>query len=176
MAFARCIAAGLRRLPSHRGAVRLRATLTDAEWRWYGSRPVVTEWAFCPALADGAVRLPGTVDFLIWSATGRRTSVLAPEVPGQVVFLPGTSFKVLQVRDGERREVLLRQLSDRETSGDAQAGANPAPFDDFALAGLEKAQAAWAGRGEDGELPEEHAGRFGSPPGLILGGRERVYL
>jgi len=60
VAFARCIAAGLRRLPSHRGAVRLRATLTDAEWRWYGSRPVVTEWAFCPALADGAVRLPGT--------------------------------------------------------------------------------------------------------------------
>ncbi len=58
--FGRCVAAGLSRLPTYRGATRLRAALADAEWRWYGSRRLVTEWAFCPALATGHARLPGT--------------------------------------------------------------------------------------------------------------------
>ena len=165
--FARCVNAGLRRLPSHRGAVRLRATLSDAEWNWYGSQRLVTEWAFCPALNDGTAALPGNVAFLIWSATARRTSALAPEVPGQVLFLPGTRFKVLQVRDGERREVLLREMSASETAPAAPVETEPVPLDDIALTGLGKANVAWIGTKQRAELPQEYARRFGDPPGLI---------
>jgi hypothetical protein len=165
--FARCVNAGLRRLPSHRGAVRHCAALSDAEWNWYGSQRLITEWAFCSALTDGAVPLPGNVDFLIWSATARRTSALAPEVPGQVVFLPGTRFKVLAVRDGERRAVLLREMSAVETAPGVAPGTDPAPLDQLALTGLGKANVAWAGMKRSTALPQEHAHRFGNPPGLI---------
>ena len=165
--FARCVSAGLRRLPSHRGAARLRATLTDAEWGWYGRQQLVTEWAFCSALTDGTVKLPGNVDFLIWSATARRTSALAPEMPGQVLFLPGTLFRVLEVRDGPRREVLLREMPARETAPGEPLGVEPAPLDEIALTGLGKSNVAWLGMKQVAELPPEHARRFGHPPGLI---------
>jgi hypothetical protein len=165
--FARCVNAGLRRLPSHRGAVRLRATLSDAEWSWYGSVRLFTEWAFCPALTDGTVKLPGNVDFLIWSATARRTSALAPEIPGQVLFLPGALFKVLEVRDGPRREVLLREMSARETASGEPLGLEPTPLDEMAFTGLGKANVAWLGMKQGTELPQEYAHRFGHPPGLI---------
>jgi hypothetical protein len=165
--FARCVNAGLRRLPSHRGAVRLRATLSDAEWSWYGSVRLITEWAFCPALTDGTVQLPGNVDFLIWSATARRTSALAPEMPGQVLFLPGTLFRVLEVRDGPRREVLLREMSARETASGEPLGLEPTPLDEIALTGLGKTNVAWLGMKQRAELPQEYAHRFGNPPGLI---------
>jgi hypothetical protein len=162
--FARCVNAGLRRLPSHRGAVRLRAMLSDAELDWYASQQLVTEWAFCPALTDGGAELPGNVDFLIWSATARRTSALVPEVSGQVVFLPSTRFKVLEVRDEERRTVLLRELSAREAE---PSGAGMAPLDESALTGLEKASVAWSGTRPGTALPQEYARRFCSPPGLL---------
>jgi hypothetical protein len=165
--FARCVNAGLRRLPSHRGAVRLRATLSDAEWSWYGSQRLITEWAFCPALTDGTAALPGDVDFLIWSATARRTSALAPELPGLVVFLPGTRFRVLEARDGERRAVLLREMSAVETASGAPPGTDQEPLDEIALAGLGKASAAWAAAKQGTELPREYARRFGVPPGLL---------
>jgi hypothetical protein len=166
--FARCVASGLRRLPSYRGAARLRATLDDDEWQWYGGRRLVTEWAFTPALTSHSFRLPGAVDFLIWSMTARRTDLLAPEVAGQVLFLPGTSFKVLRVRDGDRREVLLRELWSGEIAPDGRVDTSQVPLDDVALAGLEKASDAWAKEKAGGELPERYASRFGSPPGLIL--------
>ena len=165
--FARCVNAGLRRLPSHRGAVRLRATLSDAEWSWYGCVRLITEWGFCAALTDGTVKLPGNVDFLIWSATARRTSALAPELPGQVLFLPGTLFKVLEVRDGDRREVLLREMSARETASGEPPGLEPTPLDEIALTGLGKTNVAWLGMKQGAELPQEYADRFGNPPGLI---------
>lgn len=170
--FARCVAAGLGRLPSYRGAARLRATLADAELRWYQSRRLVTEWAFCPALTDGSIRLPGTVDFLIWSMTARRTSLLAPEAAGQVLFLPGTSFKVLRVRDSGRPEVLLRELSTGEITAGGRVSTGRVPLDDLALTGLEKASRAWAGAEGNGELPGQDARRFGNPPGLIGGATE----
>jgi hypothetical protein len=170
--FARCVASGLGRLPSYRGATRLCATIEDAEWHWYESRRLVTEWAFCPALTDGAARLPGTVDFLIWSMTARRTRLLAPDVASQVVFLPGTSFKVLRVREGERREVLLRELSAGEIAADGRVETGQVPLDDLALAGLEKAMDAWAHADTGGELPREYAWRFGNPPGLNINAAE----
>jgi hypothetical protein len=174
--FARCVAAGLRRLPSYRGAARLRATLTDVEYRWYGGRRLVTEWAFCPALTDGSIELSGSVDFLIWSVTARRTSLLAPDIASQVLFLPGTSFKVLDVREGERREVLLRELAVGEIGPDGQVETGQVPLDDVAMSGLEKAGDRWARARRGGALPERHARRFANPPGLILGKAESLPL
>jgi hypothetical protein len=173
VSFARCVNAGLRRLPSHRGAAWLCATLSDGEWSWYGSQRgsqrLVTEWAFCPALTDGTIPLPGNVQFLIWSATARRASALAPEGPGQVVFLPGTRFKVLEVRDGERRAVLLREVPAAETAPGAPPGPGQSPLDEIALNGLEKASAAWKSAKPGAELPPERSRRFGHPPGLLRG-------
>jgi hypothetical protein len=166
--FARCVTSGLRRLPSYRGATRLRATLADAEWRWYSDRRLVTEWAFCPALTDGGIRLTGAVEFKIWSMTARRTSLLAPDIASQVLFLPGTSFKVLSVCDGQQREVLLRELSPGEIAPDGKVETGQVPLDDVALHGLEKAGDAWERGKQDGELPEGYARRFGNPPGLLL--------
>jgi hypothetical protein len=166
--FARCVAAGMRRLPSYRGATRLRATLGDEQWEWYGNRHLVTEWAFCPTLSDGTVRLPGAVDFLIWSMTGRTTSLLAPGIASQVVYLPGTSFKVLRVCDGEQREVLLRELSSGEIAPDGKIDTGQVPFDDIALTGLARASDAWQRDAPGRDLPGKYARRFGNPPGLIL--------
>jgi hypothetical protein len=166
--FGRCVAAGLRRLPSHRGATRLRATLADAEWQWYHDRQVVTEWSFCSALAGGGARLPGTVEFRIWSMTGRRTSLLESRLPGQVLFLPGTNFKVLRVSSDDGRQVLLRELSANEIGADGRVDLDRVPLDEIALTGLEQAAAAWreAEPGED--LPAGYEHRFGNPPGLIV--------
>ncbi|MGW4994639.1 hypothetical protein ACWEQ3_44765 [Streptomyces mirabilis] len=166
---ARCVSAGLRRLPSYRGATMLRATLDDAEWAWYGGRRLVTEWAFCRSLTTAASALPGNVDFLIWSMTARRTTLLAPESPSRVLFLPGTSFRVLTVRDGERRAVLLRELSTSEIGPDGQVDTERTPLDEIALSGLDQAYRAWqvADEKSDLDVPAANAGQFTSPPGLI---------
>jgi hypothetical protein len=164
--FGRCVAAGLRRLPSYRGPTRLRATLAEAEWQWYGHRDLVTEWAFCPALADGRIWLPGTVDFLIWSMTARRANLLEPSVQSQVIFLPGTNFKVLAVQVGEQREVLLREVSAAEIGADGQLADGPRPLDQVALSGLERASGLWRQEPPAERLPERYANRFASPPGL----------
>ena len=166
--FSRCVAAGLRRLPSYRGATRLRATLADAEWRWYDQRHVVTEWAFCSALADGRSDLPGSVEFRIWSMTGRRTSLVDPRLPAQVLFLPGTNFKVLQVSDDGPREVLLRELSASEIGADGRIELSRVRLDEIALAGLEQARNAWPEADAVAELPSGYQHRFGNPPGLIV--------
>jgi hypothetical protein len=166
--YGRCVAAGLRRMPSYRGATRLRATLADPEWKWYQNRDVVTEWAFCPAVTSGRLALPGTVEFRIWSATARRTELLEPSLPGQVIFLPGTSFKVLQVGDSEHREVLLRELSAHEIGSDGRVELGRVPLDEVALTGLEQKAAAWQAEESSENLPAGYEYRFGNPPGLII--------
>jgi hypothetical protein len=175
---ARCIASGLRRLPSHRGPVLVRVELTERELRWYGGRKVVTEWAFAPCVTGGRLRLPGSVEVLIWSMTARRTHLVAPEHPDQAVFLPGTSFKVLSAtadEDGPR--VLLRELSASEVGADGRVEPGRVPLDDVALAGLAEAGERWRQEEASEELPAALRGRFGSPPGLIVtaaGGTEKT--
>ncbi|WP_225826395.1 hypothetical protein [Streptomyces naphthomycinicus] len=167
---ARCVAAGVRRLPSYRGATVLRAALGGAEWDWYRHRTLVTEWAFCWALTAAAPELPGDTDILIWSMTARRTALLAPDQPARVLFLPGTTFKVLAVRDGDRRAVLLRELSASEISADGRVDTGRTALDDMALSGLEQADRTWqaGGPGTAPGLPPEQAVRFTAPPGLLL--------
>ncbi|MFD9391144.1 hypothetical protein ACFWBB_10545 [Streptomyces sp. NPDC060000] len=168
---ARCVTAGLRRLPSYRGATLLRATLDEAEWAWYAHRRLVTEWAFGWALTDAAPALPGDVDFLIWSMTARRTALLDPDLPDRVLFLPGTSFKVLAARDGARRRVLLRELSPSEVGADGRVDTERTPLDEIALSGLDQAERVWRAVEPESarKIPDASAGRFGCPPGLMVG-------
>ncbi|MET9452210.1 hypothetical protein [Streptomyces cinerochromogenes] len=167
---ARCVAAGVRRLPSYRGATVLRAAPGDAEWDWYRRRTLVTEWAFCWALTTAAPELPGDADVLIWSMTARRTALLDPDLPARVLFLPGTTFKVLAVRDGDRRAVLLRELSASEIAADGRVDTGRTALDDMALAGLEQAERTWRAAAPEAavRLPPEQAARFTAPPGLLL--------
>jgi hypothetical protein len=164
--FARCVASGLRHMPSYRGATRLRVTLADAEWQWYEARQVVTEWAFCAAVTNGRARLPGDAEFRIWSMTARQTHLLEPRVPSQVLFLPGTRFKVLRLDSTHRREVLLRELSPDEIGADGQLELGHVPLDAIALAGLDAAARAWREAEPGEELPSGYEHRFGDPPGL----------
>ncbi|MGW3118226.1 hypothetical protein ACWDBW_13975 [Streptomyces sp. NPDC001107] len=165
---ARCVASGLRRLPSYRGATMLRTTLSEAEWQWYGKRRVVTEWAFCSALTTAHPDLPGDVDVLIWSMTARRTALLDPTVPDRVFYLPGTSFKVLGVRDEERRVLLLRELTGPEIGADGNVDLRRLPLDDIALTRLEQAATEWRDTKPAVRLPATAVGALRHPPGLIL--------
>ncbi|KUO05524.1 hypothetical protein AQJ67_05070 [Streptomyces caeruleatus] len=167
---ARCVASGLRRLPSYRGATLLRTTLSEAEWQWYGKRRLVTEWAFCSALTTAHPELAGDVDVLIWSMTARRTALLDATVPDRVLYLPGTSFKVLGVRDAERR-VLLRELTGPEIGADGSVDLRRLPLDDIAMAGLEQAATEWQDAKPATRLPAAAAGTLRHPPGLIVTGR-----
>ncbi|MFF4799275.1 hypothetical protein ACFY1U_12770 [Streptomyces sp. NPDC001351] len=165
---ARCVASGLRRLPSYRGATMLRTTLSEAEWQWYGKRRVVTEWAFCSALTTAHADLPGDVDVMIWSMTARRTALLDPTAPDRVCYLPGTSFKVLGVRDGERRVLLLRELTGPEIGPEGDVDLRRLPLDDIALTRLEQAATEWLDSKPAVRLPATAVGALRHPPGLIL--------
>jgi hypothetical protein len=175
---ARCVATGLRHLPSYRGAARLRTDLTAAQTQWYRDRSVVTEWAFSPALTTGHPLLRGDVDFLIWSVTARRTALLDPTVDGQAVFLPGTSFKVLRIdAAGARTKILLREIGSSEVGPDGRLLADPGPMDEPALHGLERADELWRADESETEPPAALADRFSAPPGLFgvrTGGSRRT--
>ncbi|MEE1782623.1 hypothetical protein PUR71_06760 [Streptomyces sp. SP17BM10] len=159
---ARCVASGLFRLPSYRGVALLRASVTRSELDWYEEGRAATEWAFCTA----RITVPetpgdGTTDFLIWSMTARRTSLLDPSDPDRVLFPPGTTFKVL--RAGSATEpVLLRELLPSEGDEDADPDAPRLPLDEIALEGLTQAAE---------QLPTGSPTRGGpplaAPPGLI---------
>ncbi|MEV6024714.1 hypothetical protein [Streptomyces sp. NPDC052036] len=174
---ARCVAAGLRRLPSYRGAAMLRAPATAMEREWYREGRLTTEWAFCTAYAAPHPGPENGTDFLIWSMTARRTSLIDPSEPNRVVFLPGTTFKVLRPSDGEG-PVLMRELSPSEIASDGKVDVQRVPLDEIAMDGLERAagalrandSASAAGGDQGGTRPEE---RFGTPPGLISGARRQ---
>ncbi|MFF2428105.1 hypothetical protein [Streptomyces mirabilis] len=163
---ARCVTAGLRRLPSYRGPALLRTRLGEAERAWYREGRLATEWAFCHArtsLHPGPSG-SGATDVLIWSMTARRTSSLDPAVPDRVLFLPGTAFKVLRT---EGSVVLMRELSPSETAHGGRNGQGgqrdvPAKLDEIAVKGLEKILDALERTGTDA------AAGSADPPGLIV--------
>ncbi|MFI1401038.1 hypothetical protein [Streptomyces sp. NPDC020681] len=164
---ARCVASGLNRLPSYRGATVLRAALDEEERAWYREGMVVTDWGFCGALTTARPRLPGNTDFLIWSRTARRTALMDPEVRDRVLFLPSTRFKVLRVSGGVRPRILLRELAPAEITVDGRLAAGHSPLDDVALSGLESAAAAVQKAQGRAPLPKAYGWAFSAPPGLI---------
>ncbi|WP_067495039.1 hypothetical protein [Actinoplanes sp. TFC3] len=165
--FARCVSGGLVRLPSHRGATMQVAALSAEELRRIREQRVLRERGFTHALIDPPTGLPGDVDVLIWSMSGRRTRLLEPDgahhAESRVVFLPGTDFKVLEASAAQatgRGLLLLRELAADESAADR------VPFDDLALGALHRAieQARTSGRATS--VGQAAADRFLAVPGL----------
>ncbi|MCO1613347.1 hypothetical protein M8C11_01380 [Micromonospora sp. CPM1] len=162
--FARCVSAGVRRLPVHRGIAYAGAELTTADLRRIAQRRVLTDWGFTNALAEPPADLPGAVEVLIWSATARRTAAFetGDGVPARVLFLPGTAFTVLQVQEpeaGAPARLLLRELAVEEPPVDGRVR-----FDALALAALRQHLARRTGPGTP--VPAAAARRFLGVPGL----------
>jgi len=176
--FARCVAAGLARLPSHRGPTIVPASPSAAEWALLRDARLLTEWGFLSALVEPSADLPGDTDVLIWSMAGRRTRALEPpDGADRVVFLPGTSFLILEMRepqDGSRGRVLLRELSAEEVGADGRVGSDRAFLDELAGGSLRRRAEDWAGKEPAGRVGAAAAGRVGVLPGLVSDtGRER---
>ena len=166
---ARCVASGLRRLPSFRGTALLRARISPTERAWYREGRLATEWAFCTARTEGHPAPQGGTDFLIWSMTARRTNLLDPTVPDRVLFLPGTAFKVLRAAgdDGDRPLVLLRELSASEIAEDGRVDVQRVPLDEIALESLERSIAS-AILDDGPRAADGTAAPVAAPPGLLL--------
>ncbi|MBT0774255.1 hypothetical protein KIH74_35255 [Kineosporia sp. J2-2] len=145
---AACLVSGLRRLPRHLGMVRFAADVPEEAVEAYRPGARLSEPAIVEAVSSGRP-LEGGVEFVIWSSTGRRVNDLADVLPSdEVLFLPGTSFVVLERRpgtpgtDGVTR-ILLRDAQDGARPGtDPQAAAAAsAKRDDIAKDRLERALA-----------------------------------
>jgi hypothetical protein len=167
---ARVVTSGLKRLPSYRGATQMWAAAGPSELDWYRDRLLVSEWAFLTATTAGRPTRPGEVEFRVWSMTARRTQLIDPSVEDQVMFVPGTNFKVLDVRDEPNPVVLLRELSTAEIGEDGQVNTGRSMFDDLALGGLDQAGQVWAKlTGSSEARPTASA-----PPGLLSVALERT--
>jgi len=119
--YAACVISGLRRLPSYRG-VALHAGLDTAEVGDPGS--VVTVPVFLNATASGTARLPGCVEFMMWSLTGRRVCDVFGSTAGvdRVLFAPRSAFKVLGLeRCPTQTRVYLREILDRPATPELSA-------------------------------------------------------
>ncbi|MFF2141663.1 hypothetical protein [Kitasatospora sp. NPDC058190] len=112
-----CLGSGLRRLPSHHGAVLLGADLTPEALEAFSVGLALVEPGPVAGLASPAAALGTPAEFVVWSTTGRRTAAFGDdqEVP-QVAFPPGTRFVVVDVAARPARVLL------RETTGPSAAG------------------------------------------------------
>ncbi|MFI6845118.1 hypothetical protein OG535_06165 [Kitasatospora sp. NBC_00085] len=117
-AYLRCLAAGLRRLPSHYGGVLAAAPAGRTDLAAYVPGTVLTEPAPVSGIAAAGADLGADVgtEFAVWSVGGRRTSAFGE--PGEqptVVFAPGSSFEVVAVEPpdadaGRPARVLLHEV------------------------------------------------------------------
>jgi hypothetical protein len=170
--FARCVVAGLSRLPSHRGPAVFTTTPTPGQWQIYRDHRLLTEWGFLHALTGPAADREGSVDVLVWSMTARRTRLLESEdgVPERVLFVPGTSFKVLEMTepqaDGTRGQILLRELTAVEIDADGRVDPNRISLDELALNSLRRQLEQWSEQESAIRVHPASAGRFGALPGL----------
>ncbi|MFD8750130.1 hypothetical protein ACFV0O_03985 [Kitasatospora sp. NPDC059577] len=120
-----CLRSGLRRLPSHHGAVLLGAELAPEALEAFPVGLALVEPGPIAGLASPAVQLGTPVEFVVWSTTGRRTAAFGDdgEVP-QVAFPPGTGFVVVDVVPGEGAarpaRVLLREAAGPGAGPDAE--------------------------------------------------------
>jgi hypothetical protein len=111
-----CLSSGLCRLPSYRG-VAVRGGLPAGGLGRLAQGSVLREPGPVDALPIGiAADLPvRTGGYVIWSSTGRRVRPLLGTTPGvasdEVVFPPGVTFRVLDVRStGPAPVVLLSEV------------------------------------------------------------------
>jgi hypothetical protein len=170
--FARCVVAGLSRLPSHRGATIFTTTPTDAQWELYKEKRLFTEWGFANSLIEPCSSQEGEVDVLMWSMTARRTKLLEPDddrTEDRVLFIPGTSFKVLDMvapTTGVRGQILLRELASSEIDADGRVDSNRISLDELAMASLRRCAEKWAEASPKERVGKASAARFQALPGL----------
>ncbi|MGO1056143.1 hypothetical protein [Crossiella sp. CA198] len=171
--FARCVVSGLNRLPSHRGAAVFSATVDAERLEFYRDHAAVTEWGFLNALTGPHADSAGDTDLVVWSMTARRTRLLEPEdsqVADRVLFVPGTSFKVLEVTgaaEGQRGRILLRELGAAEIDAEGRIDASRASLDELALRSLKQQLDRWAADKPANPIGAAAAARFGILPGLV---------
>ncbi|HYQ66235.1 hypothetical protein [Actinophytocola sp.] len=168
---ARCVVSGLSRLPSHRGVATFSTTVDRAQWDFYRAHPAITDWGFVNALTGPCADLPGDTDVLVWSMTARRTRLLEPDTGGaadRVLFVPGTSFAVLELTEpapGARGRLLLRELSPGEVDETGRVAA-PAALTDLAMTSLRRTDQTWAAAPRTARVAPDAVARFGALPGL----------
>ncbi|MFJ7078543.1 hypothetical protein [Streptomyces sp. NPDC098781] len=111
-----CLVSGLRKLSSYRGVV-LRGGSVSAGLEGLTPGMVLRDPAPISAVPLGVSPVPaGDVRYAILSSTGRRASSLLGTgsrsgVPDEVIFPPGTGFRVLRLRMGDTGPlILLREL------------------------------------------------------------------
>jgi hypothetical protein len=170
--FARCVVAGLSRLPSHRGATIFTVSPTEAEWALYKEKRLFTEWGFANSLIEPCSSQEGEVDVLMWSMTARRTKLLEPDddrTEDRVLFIPGTSFKVLDMVEpttGVRGQILLRELASSEIDADGRVDSNRISLDELAMTSLRRCADKWAEASPKQRVGKASAARFQALPGL----------
>jgi len=106
---ARAARQGLRRLPTVLGPVFRPATVSVEHLAAYRQGAELLEPSFVDGDLIRSQPAGATVEFAIWSHTGRRVDVLAPADARPVLFAPGTVFRVLAVdraEDGPIRVLL----------------------------------------------------------------------
>ncbi|MGW5648792.1 hypothetical protein ACWEV3_25175 [Saccharopolyspora sp. NPDC003752] len=160
--FISCLAGGLRRLPSVQGLVVRGGPEIGAGAGDYAVGADLLEPAPLMGVADAAAPVPGGVEVLVWSVTGRRIGGLADGTrASDVMFLPATVFRVLAVETGTASpRVLLTEIGlGRQRSPEAQQR-----YDAKILARLREA----AENREDvpgGEFSDEDRARHAVLPG-----------
>ncbi|MFE5567640.1 hypothetical protein ACFQ68_21825 [Amycolatopsis japonica] len=118
--FARCVAAGLRKLPVHRNVAATVVNPAPDLWELLREHAVLQDWGFLNLLTVPGEIEDGSTDLVVWSVTGRLTAPIEPKDEGpshRVVFLPGTVFKVIEIvepTDQERGRIMLRELVESE--------------------------------------------------------------
>lgn len=171
--FARCAVSGLSRLPSFRGTTTFRTSPGRDEWELYRSRKLMTDWSFVHVLTGPCATQEGDTDVLLWSMTARRTALLEPEgddrVQDRVLFLPGTHYKILELREpsgDERGVIMMREIGANEIGQDGRVDPNRVSLDELAVTSLRRSLERWAGAEPKRRTGAGSAGRFGVLPGL----------
>ncbi|MFV2095951.1 hypothetical protein ACFHWS_23640 [Micromonospora sp. LOL_013] len=172
--FARCAVSGLSRLPSFRGSTIARLSPLAEEWAMYRERNIVSDWSFVTMLTAPCAGQNGDTDLLIWSMTARRTALLEPEgddhVDDRVVFLPGSHFRILELREpggGHRGSILLRELGTNEVDENGRVDPNRMSLDELAVTSMRRSLERWNSTDGRRRVGQASTGRFGTLPGLL---------
>ncbi|WP_240136609.1 hypothetical protein [Streptomyces sp. MUM 178J] len=169
--YAACVASALRRMPSFRGpALRGAGPSVTAESPTPDPGTVLRDPAPLSALpADGRGPSPAVARYAVWSVTGRRVRQLSDSTgPGvghdEVVFPPGTAFRVLGVRtSGPSPLILLRELP-TGPDGEPPVHAQLDEQDHAVLARLDEALTRCPPGAAAFDWPARCAGPVGGPP------------
>jgi hypothetical protein len=166
-----CAVSGLRRLPSFTGAVFSSASLAPPAAGGYVPGAALVEPAFVYASSACQVLLDGTVEYVIWSQTGKRAAALATDFgDDEVIFAAATPFKVLKAGatgSGPARVFLRESPGSADAAG--LAARQPGELDEMDGQILERLMTAAAQRdyvAAEDRFPARLPGSTGQPIGL----------